>query len=341
VPRKILVIRFSSIGDIVLCTPVFRCLKKQLGAEVQVLTKPAFATLLEANPYVDHIHTLQDDWATTIRGLRLEEFDHIVDLHKNLRSWRVKRALRVPSTGFYKLNFEKWLLVRFKINLLPAEHIVDRYLRAVATLGIHDDGKGLDYFIPSTQHLTSQELAQRFFADRPDLQKLVAAGKFLVIAIGAAHQTKRLPTQHLRSLCASLRHPVLLLGGPSEKEEGVEIARGMAHVASACGELNLHGSAAAIAAAETIITHDTGMMHIAAALGKPIRSVWGNTIPAFGMYPYYPQGQDRNQSFEVRVLPCRPCSKIGHQQCPKGHFRCMLDQDLPAIVRSCGPPMLD
>jgi ADP-heptose:LPS heptosyltransferase len=97
--------------------------------------------------------------------------------------------------------------------------------------------------------------------------------------------------------------------------------------------LSLEGSAAVLRQAALVITHDTGMMHIAAAFQKKILSIWGNTVPALGMYPYYgPANPDQNTSFEVEGLSCRPCSKIGHQACPKGHFHCMNRQDVGKIV---------
>ena len=86
-------------------------------------------------------------------------------------------------------------------------------------------------------------------------------------------------------------------------------------------------SAALIKLSSKVITHDTGLMHIAAAFKKEIVSVWGNTVPEFGMYPYYGDFSIWNQKFEILGLPCRPCTKIGYEKCPRGHFKCMLQQD--------------
>ena len=137
---KVLVLRFSSIGDIVLTSPVLRGLKQQVqGAEVHVATKAAFADLVRFNPHVDKVHELKDDLGDLIRRLKAEGFDAIIDLHHNLRTSRVKRALGVRSSSFPKLNIEKWLMVNFKVDRLPKEHIVDRYFRAVKDLGVHND----------------------------------------------------------------------------------------------------------------------------------------------------------------------------------------------------------
>jgi ADP-heptose:LPS heptosyltransferase len=133
---KFLIIRFSSIGDIVLTTPVIRCLKQQVpGAEVHFLTKKNFRGLVDPNPYVDKVQVLDGSWDLMIHQLQEENYDYIIDLHHNLRTLRIKRALKgVPAFSFRKLNFKKWLLTVFKINLLPAVHIVDRYLETLNAL---------------------------------------------------------------------------------------------------------------------------------------------------------------------------------------------------------------
>ncbi len=317
--KKILIIRFSSIGDIVLTTPVIRCLKKQAGAEIHYLTKQAFEPVLAANPYIDKVWCIRKEVSEVLPQLRSEGFDTIIDLHHNLRSLRVRLALwKVRSFAFDKLNFEKWLLVRWKINRLPDRHIVDRYMDTVRSLNVVNDGAGLDYFIPESAHID----AATFMQERLPAQ--LPALPYIAFVTGAAHATKRLPEAKIIEICCLISKPVVLLGGPDEAESGARIAAAAGpHVVNACGALKLNQSASMMLQAEKVISHDTGLMHIAAALRKDIVSIWGNTIPAFGMYPYYPSGTNQNTSIEVKGLPCRPCSKIGFQQCPKGHFRCM------------------
>lgn len=325
---KILIIRFSSIGDIVLTSPVVRCLKQQLGAEVHYLTKKAFRQLLDPNPYIDKVYAIDKRVGEVLPELRRENYEVIIDLHKNLRSLQVKAGLwRVKSYSFNKLNWEKWLMVNFKINRLPDLHIVDRYLAAAGALGIVNDGKGLDYFIPPEEEIDIDAfLREHRPASFQSEGKRAAGSDFIAFAIGAAHATKRLPREKLIRLCRGTSRPVVLMGGPGDAEEGAAVARGAGgHVINACGRLKLHQSASIVRQSRQVITHDTGMMHIAAAFRKDIISVWGNTIPEFGMYPYYPRGMIRNQTMEVKGLPCRPCSKIGFQKCPEGHFRCMWD----------------
>jgi ADP-heptose:LPS heptosyltransferase len=317
---KFLVIRFSSIGDIVLTTPVVRCLKKQVpNAEVHYLTKRNFASIVENNPYVDKVHILEPNLGALIKKLNSEKFDVVIDLHNNIRSARVKFGISAPSYSFAKLNLAKWLMVRFRINTLPGLHIVDRYLSTVRPFGVNNDLEGLDYFIPENDEVDISSIPFR---------------EYTGVVIGAAHATKRLPVVQLVALAGKIKGPIVLLGGKEDVEIGEQISRSdPARIFNACGKYNLSQSASLVKQARAIVSHDTGLMHIAAAFHKPIISVWGNTIPEFGMYPYVSAGEFSLMS-EVNGLACRPCSKIGYDKCPKGHFKCMEQQDLDKIAEA-------
>lgn len=321
---KVLIIRFSSIGDIVLTTPVIRCLKKQVpGITLHYLTKDAFATIVESNPYADKVIRLSHSWELMMHELAEEEYDFVIDLHNNIRSLRVKRQLDVRSSTFNKLNIRKWIYVNFKINMMPDVHIVDRYLDAAESFGIRNDGEGLDYFIPEHDKITEEDLPVSHHAG------------YIGIAIGAAHATKKLPVDKLRELCMLINHPIVLLGGKEDFEAANEIAgHDPVKIYNACGKFTLNESADIVRRSKMMITHDTGLMHIAAAFRKPIISVWGNTVPSFGMTPYYGNFHFRDQRFQVNKLPCRPCSKIGYEKCPRGHFKCMRQIDLEEIART-------
>jgi ADP-heptose:LPS heptosyltransferase len=315
---KFLIVRFSSIGDIVLTSPVIRCLKQQVkDAEVHFLTRKSFASVIEHNPFIDKKIYLDGELAALIPELKNENYDFVIDLHHNLRTFSLKSKLGKKSFSFNKLNIEKWLLVNFKINILPEAHIVDRYMETVKPLGVVNDGKGLDYFISLEDGEAPAALPSEF-------QK-----GFIAFVIGAKHNTKKLPVEKIISVCKKLQLPVVLMGGKEDFDEGERIAAAVKPqpIFNACGKFSLNGSAALIKQSVKVITHDTGMMHIAAAFKKEIISVWGNTVPAFGMYPYYGDFKKRNLIAEVLGLSCRPCSKIGFDKCPKGHFKCMVDQD--------------
>lgn len=321
---KFLIIRFSSIGDIVLTTPVIRCLKKQVpGAEVHFLTKQSFGTIVESNPYIDKVHLLGHSWETVVHELKQENYDYIIDLHHNLRTLRLKRDLGIKSFPFNKLNIQKWIYTNIKWNMMPDVHIVDRYMKTVESFGVVNDGEGLEYFIPAKDEVKQEDI--------PVSHHLGYIG----LVIGAAHNTKKLPLEKLQELCNKIAHPIILLGGKEDNEIAMKIAAGdPIKIYNACGKFNLNESADLVRKSKLIITHDTGLMHIAAALKKKIISVWGNTVPEFGMYPYYGKDQISNQKFENRGLRCRPCSKIGYAKCPRGHFNCMRQISTDAVVET-------
>ncbi len=321
---KFLIIRFSSIGDIVLTTPVIRCLRKQYpDAEIHFVTKAAFKNIIASNTYIDKIHTLDEDFDAMAAALKAEAYDYIIDLHHNLRTLRLKRFLKgVKSFSFNKLNVEKFIYTNFKINTLPQKHIVDRNLETVASLGVVNDGLGLDYFIPEADKLKK--------GDIPTSHVL----GYVAVVIGAALATKKMPLHKLKELCAAINYPIILLGDKNDAPDGYAIALSdNIKIYNACGKFNLNESADIIRNAKLVVTHDTGLMHIAAALQKPIISIWGNTVPAFGMYPYYGKSSALHYDVvQVNKLWCRPCSKIGYSKCPRGHFKCMVGIAVNEIV---------
>jgi len=311
--KKILIIRFSSIGDIVLTTPLVRCLKKQLeGTEIHYLTKKQFVPVLEANPYIDKIYSIEERINDVIEDLYNESYDFIVDLHKNFRSKGVISKLRKPAYTFNKINLQKWLIVNYKINRLPDIHIVDRYFEAVKKFRVKNDLEGLDYFVPEKDKVDLKTLPELFHKG------------YIGWVIGGKHNTKIYPEEKVTEICRKLKQPVLLLGGPEDEACGDRIQNTTGdHVYNACGKYNLNQSASLVEQAGKIFTNDTGLMHIAAAFKKEIYSFWGNTIPEFGMYPYMPGLENKSYILEVKNLKCRPCSKLGYKKCPKKHFDCM------------------
>lgn len=317
---RFLIVRFSSMGDVLLTTPVVRCLRQaHPEAEIHYLTKPAFATLLHGNPYIDRIITLGPSLAGTIGHLRATGYTGIIDLHHNLRTAMVKASMPwVPSYSFNKLNIAKWLVVNLRMDRLPRVHIVQRYLAAAAPFGVVDDGLGCDLFLCDDDAVP---------LPWPDGRPYVA------MVIGGQQATKRMPTAKLIEVCRLCPLPVALVGGKEDAPVSGAIRAAVGEkVWDTCGQMTIRQSAHIIGKAAHVVAHDTGMMHVAAALKRPITSVWGNTVPAFGMYPYLPDGAVQSRIMEVQGLGCRPCSKLGHTHCPKGHFRCMMDQDAAAIV---------
>jgi ADP-heptose:LPS heptosyltransferase len=325
---KLLVIRFSSIGDIVLTTPVVRCLKQKYpDAEVHYLTKNTFGTVLAHNPYIDRLHYLYDDLPAVIETLKKEKFDYIIDLHHNVRTLRVKKALGTKSYSFPKLNFQKWVLVNFRLNLMPDKSIVERYFETVRPLGVFNDGKGLDYFLDDAKKLASTDIPMSHWSG------------FVGCVIGGSYNTKKVPVAQWRKFCEQVPYPVVLLGGPDDREEGNEIAElDKIKIYNSCGKFDLNESAELVRYARVIISNDTGLMHVAAAFQKPVISFWGNTSPAMGMFPYYGYNNLKDRIspqsviMENKALGCHPCSKLGYNRCPRRHFKCMNELDMSWAV---------
>ena len=220
-----------------------------------------------------------------------------------------------------KINFRKLLMIRFKINRLPDKHIVDRYFETLRLFDVRNDGRGLDHFIPENDEVPISGLPVSF------------RDGYIALVTGAQHGTKQMPADKMVDIIRNLDMPVILLGGNKEAKLGRQIEDQTGdHVLNAVGKYNINQSASLIRQSRLVITHDTGLMHIAAAYKKKILSVWGHTIPEFGMYPYQPDPGSR--IFETKGLKCRPCTKIGKKKCPKGHFRCINDIDNSEIVRS-------
>jgi ADP-heptose:LPS heptosyltransferase len=334
---KVLIIRFSSIGDIILTTPVIRAIKQQVkGVELHYCTKKSYAVFMQHNPYIDKLHYLEDDLSKLATALRAEKYDYIIDLHNNLRTLRLKFLIGAYSwwgkspeaVSFNKLNIEKWLYVNLKkADAMPNVHIVDRYMDAAQTLGVVTDNQGLDFFIPATANVALSSLP-------PTHQN-----GYVAYAIGGQHSTKQMPLHKIIELCEKINRPIVLLGDKNDAIVGEKVAlhfnnlqkthpKKQTIIYNACGLYNLNESASLLQQAHTVFTHDTGLMHIAAALKKNIYSIWGNTTPLLGMYPY----QTNYKVIENNNLSCRPCSKIGFDKCPKGHFKCMNDLQFDNIV---------
>jgi len=282
---------------------------------------------MDNNPYIDKMHVLQEDWDDMITDLKEEKFDYIIDLHHNLRTLRVKSALKVPSFSFNKLNIEKLIFVKLKWNVMPKNvHIVDRYLETVSSFGVRNDGAGLDYFIPKEAEVKESDI--------PASHQL----GFVAIVIGASYMTKKMPVYKLRELCQMINHPIILLGAKEEFSEGEQISSfDPIKVYNACGKFSLNESADLVRKSKVVISHDTGLMHIAAALKKPVIAIWGSTTPSFGMVPYYGDNYLAHHArpydnAEVHKLWCRPCTKFGRNKCPQGHFKCMRNISLEDVV---------
>ncbi len=319
---KLLIVRFSSIGDIVLTTPVLRAIREQLpDAEIHFLTKKSFQSVLANNTAIDRLITIEKSIDEVVPELKNEEYDWVIDLHNNLRTKSLKTKLKRPYKAFPKLNIQKWLLVNFKWNRMPDVHVVDRYFEAVRHLGVKPNGNKSEF--PVEEEVNVHEMFN------------IVPKSYVAMVVGAKFATKQLPKKKVVELIDGLSSPVILLGGPEDVSFAEQVVQSTGkQVINAVGKLSLQGSASVASQAMVVVTNDTGMMHISSAFDVPIVSLWGNTVPELGMYPYRPNQRESFVIHEVKGLSCRPCSKIGYEKCPKGHFKCMNDQNIAKIQAS-------
>lgn len=324
-PKRILIIRFSSIGDIVLTFTVASTIKSLYPhCTIDFVTKPQFKELLNACPDLDTIYTLTGTVAQLRKELDFNQYDAILDLHHNLRSRILLGFQFCKVYRFPKNNIEKWLLTTFKIRPKIIRHVTERYLE---TLSAYTKapivGIAPAYRVPDASKIDIKETFQ------------VEPSKYVAVAIGAQFATKRMPTDLLVELIQKINLPVLLLGAKEDQLTANEILEQCTSniIFSAVGTATIHESAWLVKNAKALLTHDTGLMHIGASFEVPLHVIWGNTTRDFGMYPYRVE-QEQVFNYEVSGLSCRPCSKIGHQSCPKGHFSCMRQQDLVAIAHA-------
>lgn len=319
---KILVVRFSSIGDIVLTSAVInRISETDPSIEIHYLTKYKFKDLVSNDDRISKVYTIESSLNEIVQELKKERYDHILDLHNNLRTWTLKFKLRRPSTAFRKLNIKKWLQVYFKRSMKGEKHVVDRYLETLKSINIQTSSGKIEFNIKADLDLTKSIS--------------FAEGTYYTIAIGAQFETKQIPTESIVFLIESIKKPVVLVGGPMDEDRAnhIKVLSNFENIQSVCGKFSLNESAFLIKKSVVLITGDTGLMHIASAFDLPIISIWGNTIPEFGMYPYRPGNENTYSIHQVNNLSCRPCSKIGYHSCPKKHFRCMHEINYEAVAK--------
>lgn len=274
--------------------------------EVDFLTKESFVGILAHNPYIDTIIG-HKSYTETKAILLSKKYDYVVDLHKNIRSMRIRSMLNAPSYTYHKQTLEKELFLRTGINKLTSRHLVDRYYDAVKPLGIVDDGLGMDFHLSDS----APSVMKNFPKD------------YIALALGATHYTKRMTPNLLEKLVSSISQPIVSLGGKDVLYLSEDLAvRYPTRIIDLVGKTSIDGSAHILSGASYVISGDSAMMHIAAALNKKILAVWGSTHPIWGYEPFYGKAPNKSIYLE-KTLSCRPCTKNGEASCPKKHFDCM------------------
>ncbi len=328
---NILAVRFSSIGDILLTTPLLRAIRRtHPGARVTVLTKREFVPLLSHNPNVSRVIGLTPGGSLLglAAELRGDDYSHLLDLHGNLRS-RALRAL-VPGhwRGYPKHPWARALLIRGKRNRYRDRRPVpERYFSAAGDLGVAPDGEPPEFFVGAeATEQVGDWLGSVGLQSEPDI---------VAMAPGAAHATKRWPVEHWRRLVGKAVKDglsVVIVGGPDDAALAAALSEGAgARVSSAAGAFGLQATGALLKRARALVSGDTGVMHMATGVGTPVVALFGPTVEAFGFFPY-----TREATVLELPLPCRPCSAQGGPRCPLGHHRCLVDIESAVVHEALG-----
>lgn len=341
-PTKTLIIRFSSIGDIVLSTPLVRVLRSRFpDMQMDYVVRKEYADLIRSNQNLNVTHEF--DASTGFAGLRIlkkklkeERYDLILDLHDSIRSRYLRSLLGVRRIEVLDKRLkERTVLVRFKKNtyreIVP---VADRYIETVEEFGIENDGKGAELHIPDE---TLFSVSGRIAALR-----LNRFERVLGLCPFARHATKEWPTDRFSQVASGFVRKfdgaVMIFGGSADGERGLPLIKelvnehGEERVINFTGTLTLSETAAAMQYCDVIVTNDTGLMHIADAMQRSIVAMFGSTVREFGFFP----SENRSIVLERKGLYCRPCSHIGREQCPEGHFRCMKEIESAGVYEAIG-----
>lgn len=326
--QSILVIRFSSAGDIILTSLFVRALRKKFpDARIDYLTKSEYVPLMENSPYIDRLLSIESGWG--LRDLvhfkselireNGDDYDIVFDLHSSLRSRYMRAALGRETEVFRKPTAKKLLLVKRKINRLrPILPIPERYLAVGKRHGLENDGEGLDLFLGNTYSPITP----------------VDGRRTIGIAPGARHATKQwMPESYaaLGTMLAGEYNARIVLFG-SEMERGLcgDIARGIGGDAiNLAGHTTILETAAAMDICDVMIANDSALAHVAAARKRPLVMIFGSTVLEFGFGPY----GTRSSVAQVEGLYCRPCTTIGRESCPEAHFRCMREITVVEVMK--------
>jgi lipopolysaccharide heptosyltransferase II len=306
--NKILIIRLSSLGDVLLSTPLVRSIKKAYPQiQIDFILKEQYRDLYKLNPYINSLITYHADSSDQIKNsIKQNNYDVIIDLQNNFRSAALLKGVNAKVFKFSKRSLDKFLLVNFKINRLKdAPSIAVRYSESVPQVTLDDEGLDI-------------------FTDKKPSTALSPGEKFIGLAPGSRHFTKSWPKDYYASLGKRLNlegYKVVLFGGEDDKDICNEIMEGIEACINLCSANDILQIAADMKMCKAVVCNDSGLMHTACAAGVPVLSIFGSTVKEFGFFPY----NNRNLVLENKLLSCRPCSHIGRSRCPRGHFKCMLE----------------
>jgi len=331
--KKILLIRLSSIGDILLTTPFIRQTRKAYpDSQIDFVIKKEYSDLLKNNPNINNL--LEFDTTRGMQGLknlkkllRDENYDYVFDLHNNIRSNYLHLGLQSKYKYRIKKNkFVQFLYVKYKINRYPEIiPIAERYINVGKRAGIRDDDKGLEIFFDK-----NSEKSVNMILEQNEIKQNDA---FYAIAPGAGFYTKRWPIDNfkifVKNILENHNSKIVVLGNNADKHQG-EVLAEYDNVIDLTGQLALLQSAILLSKSKVLVSNDTGLMHMATSVKVPVLGIFGSTVKEFGFFPY----RSKSRVVEIRDLKCRPCSHIGRNNCPKEHFKCMKEISPEMVVEN-------
>ena len=306
-PNKIAVIRLSSLGDILLTTPVIRTLKQKYpNSEIDFIVKEQYKDTVKFNPNISNIIVYDSGNVNSIKDeIKNNRYDLIIDLQNNFRSRTLIKNSAAEIKRFHKPTVKKFLLVRFKINLMRELKTIPQMYAEAADVQL--DGNGLDLFIPD------------------NIEPQIEKGKsYIGLCPGSKHFTKCWSQEYFIDLGNSLMSKgldVAVIGGKDDINVCANVSDQIKGSINLCNENNLFQTAANIKQCKAVVCNDSGLMHATSAVGIPIIAIFGSTVKEFGFVPYHVS----NLILENKSLSCRPCSHIGLPECPRKHFKCMKE----------------
>lgn len=335
--QNILVIRLSSIGDVLLTSPLLRLLRQRFPhASIDFVIKSRYIDVIRTSPYLDNIYQLDTSQGFSAlkemrEQLRVHRYDLVVDIHNNFRSHYLRKIPGADIVVIKKYKWQRFLLVwcgwNFYNIIVP---VYQRYIHTVAHCGIEDDGQGLEFVLDAKVQsvLHSKLHTMGFQFDK----------KTLAIAPGAGFFTKRWPLEYFLAVAENLRNnphlQFILLGDKSDALLTHQLANALgASAFDLAGRLDFMESAVALSYADVMLTNDTGLMHLATALDKATVSIFGSTVQELG---FFPVGKNV-LVIEQAGLSCRPCTHMGRTSCPKRHFKCMREIQPQRVLNAVAP----
>ncbi len=308
--NKLLIVRLSSLGDILLTTPLVRTLKRNYPAtEIDFAVREEYKDLLLLNPHLQNIliyNNNKDELKTLKNRICENNYDLIIDLQNNLRSWLLLKCYGKSVLGFKKNNIKKFLLVHFKINKFKdAKQIPERYASTLENFKLDDNGLEL-------------------ITDKIQNPLLNGIENLIGICPGSKHFTKMWPEEYFIELGTLLNEngfKVALFGGKDDIKVCERISSKLPSAINLCNDNNILQTAADMKCCKVIYCNDSGLMHVATAVNIPVIAFFGSTVKEFGFTPY----NSKNLILENNSLSCRPCTHIGRERCPEKHFKCMKE----------------